>query len=627
MQVGIRGKLLLILGCIVLAVLSVHTYLQVNLQRAAFEEELQKRTNLLKENLHQRAHSQANTLERLVAEDIASYNLFSLANKIQQAAKDTSDLEYVIVLDNQNKIYVHTAEPEKQQSFYAAPELMADHRSQTTSHGHTITIAGETNEETLMEYKLPINIGTNQWGTMLLGYSLEQVNEQITRSQQESEEKQNSLSIKTAYIAGVVLLIAYVLISHLSQRIVAPIIALSAFAKDLAEGDFTKAHRTISTSSDEMGRLAHNFSNMALKLEASQKQQAEYNQNLEKKVSERTKELNRKNDELINALKGLEESQQQLIHSEKMAALGQLIAGIAHEINTPLGAIQASVGNTRKYLSLFNEGLPVFLTSSDEAEKEFLCSLLAQTHYEQTMSTREERKARRELLRVLDEHNIDKSDELADMLVDMNLSDDINRLLPSLSLTEGFNIVELAHRISGIGRNSETICTAVGRASKVVFALKHFAHHDSSGGMISSDINQGLHTVLVLYQSLLKQGCEVIEHFGELPAIHCYPDELNQVWTNLIHNALHAMQNKGVITIETQFEEQNIIVSITDNGSGIPLEVQPKIYDSFFTTKPAGEGSGLGLGICKRIMDKHNGSIDFTSEPGRTTFIVILPVA
>ena len=200
-------------------------------------------------------------------------------------------------------------------------------------------------------------------------------------------------------------------------------------------------------------------------------------------------------------------------------------------------------------------------------------------------------------------------------------------IIPSLSLPEGFNIVEFAHRISGVGRNSETIRTAVGRASKVVFALKHFAHHDNSGHKISSDLNQGIHTVLVLYQSLLKQGCEVIEHYGQLPTINCYPDELNQVWTNLIHNALHAMQNKGVLTIDTKIEKQTITVSITDNGSGIPLDIQPKIYDSFFTTKPAGEGSGLGLGICKRIMDKHDGAIDFTSEPGRTTFIVTLPVS
>jgi len=623
-RLGVRGKLLFIIGCIVFAVLSTHTYLQHTMQQAAFEGELQKRTALLKENLYQRAQSQAETLVRLAAEDIASYSLFSLISKIQQAAQDTQELEYIVVLDNENKVYVHTAEPEQQQKFYVVPETTSTQRS--IGRDNAITLRGAHNEETFMEYRASINIGEGQWGYMVLGYSLEKLNEQITKSQQESEEKQKNLTIKTAYIATFVLFIAYVLISYLSQRLVAPIIALSSFAKNLAEGDFTKAHGITSTSGDEVGRLTRNFSNMALKLEASYKQQADYNQTLERKVNERTEALNKKNDELIQALKGLEESQQQLIHSEKMAALGQLIAGIAHEINTPLGAIQASVGNTRKYLSLFNESLPDFLASKGTGEQAFLCALLEQTHYEQTMSTREARKARRELVKVLDEHNIDKSDELADMLVDMNLNENITRLLPSLALSDGFNIVELAHRISGIGRNSETICTAVGRASKVVFALKHFAHHDNSGSMISSDINQGIHTVLVLYKSLLKQGCEVIEHFGELPVINCYPDELNQVWTNLIHNALHAMQNKGILTIETKLEAKNIIVSITDNGSGIPLDVQPKIYESFFTTKPAGEGSGLGLGICKRIMDKHSGSIDFTSEPGRTTFMVKLPI-
>jgi two-component system NtrC family sensor kinase len=193
-------------------------------------------------------------------------------------------------------------------------------------------------------------------------------------------------------------------------------------------------------------------------------------------------------------------------------------------------------------------------------------------------------------------------------------------------LADNFKTFFLAHHITGIGRNSTTIKTAIGRASKVVFALKNFTHLGSSDQAKLTDINQGIQTVLVLYQGLLRQGCEVIEYFGVLPEINCYPDELNQVWTNLIHNSLHAMQNKGILTIETKQQANNIIVIISDTGLGIPLNVQPKIYDTFFTTKPAGEGSGLGLGICKRIMDKHQGSIEFTSEPGKTSFIVTLPI-
>ncbi len=624
MTVGIRGKLLLIMGTIVFLVLSTLTYLQITLQRTAFEGELQKQTSLLKENLYQRAHSQAETLERLVAEDIASYNLFALMNKIQLAVKDSDDLEYVVILDSQNKIYVHTAEPEKQQSVYVSKNRG---QSNTTIKydGLTVMLIGEPDAETFMEYQLSINIGESSWGKMLLGYSLTRLNDQITRSQQENESLLGKLTIEASFIAVIIMLITYVLISQLSQRIVAPIIALSGFAKELSSGDFSHTHIITSKANDEVGMLTRNFSNMALKLEEGYRRQAKYNQTLEEKVNKRTEELNHKNDELMLALKELEERQQQLVHAEKMAALGQLIAGIAHEINTPLGAIKASVGNTSKYLSMFSDDLPDFLASASKKEQLLLCTLLAKAQHEKVMSTREERKIKRQMVAVLNEHQLDKSDELADMLVDMGLSEDLPQLPSLLIYPSSFKIVGLAHKLTGIGRNSATVRTAIGRASKVVFALKNFAHHDNTGQMISSDINQGLQTVLVLYQSLLKQGCEVIEHFGELPMINCYPDELNQVWTNLIHNALYAMENSGSLTIETALQGENIKVTITDSGSGIPEDIQSKIYDSFFTTKPAGEGSGLGLGICQRIIEKHNGSIDFTSEPGKTTFEVILP--
>jgi signal transduction histidine kinase len=221
---------------------------------------------------------------------------------------------------------------------------------------------------------------------------------------------------------------------------------------------------------------------------------------------------------------------------------------------------------------------------------------------------------------------IHKADILAEMLVDMELSDEIDHLLPFFKQPNSYYITEMAHKLTGIGRNSETIRTAVGRASKVVFALKHFAHHDNSGNKISSDINHGIRTVLTLYQTLLKQGCEVVELLGDIPQISCYPDELNQVWTNLIHNAIYAMKNKGTLTITTEKRGEKIKVTFTDNGSGIPEDIQPHIFDSFYTTKPAGEGSGLGLGICKRIIDKHDGEITFASTPGNTVFTVTLPI-
>ena len=133
--------------------------------------------------------------------------------------------------------------------------------------------------------------------------------------------------------------------------------------------------------------------------------------------------------------------------------------------------------------------------------------------------------------------------------------------------------------------------------------------------------------MLTLYYNQLKQGIEVIKNYPEdLPKIPCYPDELNQVWTNLIHNAIQAMESKGTLTIDVKQQQENILVSIIDSGKGIPAEILPKIFQPFFTTKPAGEGSGLGLDIVKKIVDKHRGTISFQSVPGNTTFTVQLPI-
>jgi signal transduction histidine kinase len=125
---------------------------------------------------------------------------------------------------------------------------------------------------------------------------------------------------------------------------------------------------------------------------------------------------------------------------------------------------------------------------------------------------------------------------------------------------------------------------------------------------------------------MLKQGIEVIKNYQQVPAIFCYAEELNQVWTNLLHNAIQAMSNRGRLEISVFEESRQIVVQVTDSGSGIPPEIKERIFDPFFTTKPAGEGSGLGLDIVRKIVDKHQGKIEVNSQPGRTTFSVMLPI-
>jgi signal transduction histidine kinase len=186
--------------------------------------------------------------------------------------------------------------------------------------------------------------------------------------------------------------------------------------------------------------------------------------------------------------------------------------------------------------------------------------------------------------------------------------------------------MEVAYKLARQRKNSDNISLAVERASKIVFALKSYAHHDHSGVKVMANIQDNLETVLTIYHNQLKQGVTVVRNYTPTPSILCYPDELNQVWTNLIHNALQAMRYKGRLELTLKPVANDIVIAITDNGPGIPADIREHIFQPFFTTKPAGEGSGLGLDIVRKIIDKHEGKIDVTSEPGQTTFSVLLPI-
>ncbi len=378
---------------------------------------------------------------------------------------------------------------------------------------------------------------------------------------------------------------------------------------------------------DEIGFLSASFNTMVRSIEQAERQLQEYNRTLEQKVADRTQELSQ-------ALIHLQATQQELIQSEKMAALGKLIANIAHEINTPLGAIRASTVSITNALNETIRDLPPLLRALPaEQYQQFLMLLARATQPKPVITSREERAHRHAVQRELDAAGIMNADTIADTFVDMGIYDDITPVVTLLQSEQIAQMLQAAYHLASQQHHSANILAAVERMAKIVFALKSYAHADASGETVLARVTEGLDVVLTLYYNQLKHGIEVVKRYDDVPPIRCYPDELNQVWTNLIHNAIQAMQGKGrlemaVHPVETHGRaslQNGVVVEITDSGSGIPDDIKPRIFEPFFTTKPAGEGSGLGLDICKKIIEKHHGKIEFESQPGRTTFRVWLP--
>ena len=293
------------------------------------------------------------------------------------------------------------------------------------------------------------------------------------------------------------------------------------------------------------------------------------NESLERRVTERTRELS-------DALRHLKESEAQLIQSEKMSSLGQMVAGVAHEINTPLAYVNNS-------LSAVNERLPEITSAIANSEK---------------------------LLALLNDPNI--------------TPEDLNRQFALVSEQLGqISQHALLGELAGLVKDGLYGTTQV---AEIVSNLKDFSRLDRSK-VSSFNVNDGLNSTLGLARHLLK-SIKVNKQFHEIPPITCSPSQINQVFLNLITNAAQVLPpQNGEITISTRLENDGIAVDVADNGTGIPPDVLPKIFDPFFTTKEIGKGTGLGLSISYQIVKDHGGSINVDTQIGKgTKFTVWLPL-
>jgi len=338
-------------------------------------------------------------------------------------------------------------------------------------------------------------------------------------------------------------------------------------------------------------------------------------------------QLAQKNNELQDTMDTLKRTQDQLILSEKMAALGQLVASVAHEVNTPLGAIQSSSNTILDDLNFTLASLPHFFDQLERDLRQLFINMIeCSLKNTDNLSSREERACRKAIAKELATRLPDRAEELADVLVDMKIYQHWEPWMPLLLHANSESILQFAYKLSRIERNARIINIATHKASKVVLALKTYSYSNQSKQFSPVDIKAGIDTVLTLYHNQIKHGVDVTLRYMQNPIILGCTEELSQVWTNIIHNALQAMENKGHLDIRVTQDQQSVFIEIEDDGPGIPVTVQGRVFEAFFTTKASGEGTGIGLDISRKIIEKHQGKLSFTSEPGCTIFTVELPV-
>ncbi|TGM59463.1 PAS domain S-box protein [Leptospira vanthielii] len=348
----------------------------------------------------------------------------------------------------------------------------------------------------------------------------------------------------------------------------------------------------------------------------------ELNKSLEEKVKARTKELQSSNFELNSALYALREAQQKLIQNEKMVSLGQLVSGLAHEINNPIGMIKSSVE------TLISEWDEEKIHESNIRISELIQSILdTDSGGLRILTGLSNRQARKSLTESFKQHSVPFEEELAELFVDSGIRNLSHPIISKVkSVIRNKDNFQTLRRLLLVKQSSEHILYSVRRLSKITYTLKNFAGLQSNLELTDYSLTDTIHSAISLYKEHFLRDINLILNLEYSGNVRCIQGDLIQLWSQIIWNSIQAVGSKGTIQIRSFKKLDTVYVEIEDSGGGIPPDNHSKIFMPFFSTKTTGDGLGLGLYLVKEIANRHNANVDFESTPGRTIFKVGFPI-
>ncbi|MBU3016320.1 HAMP domain-containing protein [Paraglaciecola agarilytica] len=411
--------------------------------------------------------------------------------------------------------------------------------------------------------------GNNIYGRVEIGISTDHAHSSI------SKIKQWTTSIAVIEMI-LVALFSYALGHYLTRQLKTLRVGAKNISHSVISGDFSNTHIPIK-SKDELGEVTHAFNQMVETLKAEcirvknyQEELENLNQTLEKRVAARTQLLESKNEQLSLINFELKSAQQQLVQVEKMASLGQLAAGVAHEINNPIGFVNSNLASLADYADVYIR-ITKLINDWNESDKD------------------------------TERQSIEA--QINDMLSDENIQ-----------FMQEDTLALIQESSDGLSRVKD-----------IVSGLKQFSRADSQERQIFN-INDCVKTTLSMVSNELKYHCEIVTKLQDVPQVDINVGKICQVLTNLLINAGQAISQNGVISIETYSHDQFVYLSVCDTGNGIPADDIKRLFDPFFTTKPEGQGTGLGLAISYGIAQEHDGDLTVKSEVAQgSCFTLSLP--